>query len=203
MRSKPESIKDRSAVTENAALLRWIDECAQLTKPDSIHWCDGTQGEYDSFIHQMLRDGTLIELNQKSHPNCYLHRSHPDGVARTENLSFICTRERETAGPNNNWMSPPAAKKRAGKLFDGCMRGRRMYVIPYLMGPPGSPSSRVGVEVTDSLYVAASMHIVTRVGNIALAHLGTSEDFVPGLHSIGDLSPDRRFILHFPEEKLI
>jgi phosphoenolpyruvate carboxykinase (GTP) len=203
MRSKPESIKETSAVTENVALLRWIDESARLTKPDSIHWCDGSQGEYDSFVHQMLKDGSLVELNQKSRPNCYLHRSHPNDVARTENLTFICTQEKETAGPNNNWMSPPVAKERVGKLFDGCMRGRRMYVIPYLMGPAGSPYSKVGVQLTDSLYVAASMHIMTRVGNVALAHLGTSEDFVPGLHSIGDLSPDRRSILHFPEEKLI
>ena len=203
MRSKPESIKEQSAVTENIDLLRWVDDTARLTKPASIHWCDGTQGEYDSFIHQMLKDGTLVELNQKSHPNCYLHRSRANDVARTESLTFICTRDKETAGPNNNWMSPPAAKERVGKLFDGCMRGRTMYVIPYLMGPPGSPYSKVGVEVTDSLYVAASMHIMTRVGNVALQHLRTSHDFVPGLHSTGDLSPDRRFILHFPEEKLI
>jgi phosphoenolpyruvate carboxykinase (GTP) len=203
MRSKPESDKDTSAMTENLSLLRWVDESARLTKPDSIHWCDGTQGEYDSFIQHMLRDGTLVELNQTSYPGCYLHRSNPNDVARTENLTFICTQGKETAGPNNNWMSPPAAKERVGKLFDGCMRGRRMYVIPYLMGPTGSPYSKVGVQLTDSPYVAASMHIMARVGNAALSHLGTSEDFVPGLHSIGDLSPERRYILHFPEEKLI
>ena len=203
MRSKPEGGKDIDAMTENLSLLRWVDESARLTKPDSIHWCDGTQGEYDSFIQQMLSNGTLVEFNQTSHPECYLHRSNPNDVARTENLTFICTQEKETAGPNNNWMSPPAAKERVGKLFDGCMRGRRMYVIPYLMGPVGSPYSRVGVQLTDSLYVAASMHIMSRVGKAALAHLGASEDFVPGLHSIGDLSPERRYILHFPEEKLI
>jgi phosphoenolpyruvate carboxykinase (GTP) len=168
-----------------------------------IHWCTGTPDEYQSFIDSMLRDGTLIELNQESFPQCYLHRSHPSDVARTENLTFICTSKKDDAGPNNNWMEPSEAKQKVGALFDGAMRGRTMYVIPYLMGPVGSPYSRVGVQVTDSLYVAASMHIMTRVGAAALVQLGTSDNFVAGLHSLGDLSPERRFILHFPEEKLI
>ncbi|HEY4612917.1 MAG TPA: phosphoenolpyruvate carboxykinase (GTP), partial [Bacteroidota bacterium] len=120
-----------------------------------------------------------------------------------EHLTFLCAATKEAAGPTNNWMSPHEAKEKVGKLFSGCMKGRTMYVIPYLMGPAGSPYSKVGVEVTDSLYVAANMHIMTRVGQVALDHLGSSEDFVPGLHSLGDLSPERRFILHFPEEKLI
>ncbi len=184
-------------------LERWVEESSKLTKPDKIHWCDGTPKEYEAFVRQMLVDGTLIELNQKTYPQCYLHRSHPSDVARTENLTFICTEKKEDAGPTNNWMSPKEAKSKVGKLFEGSMKGRTMYVIPYLMGPAGSPFSKVGVEITDSLYVAASMHTMARVGDVALKHLDKTGEFVPGLHSLGDLSPDRRFIMHFPEEKLI
>ncbi|HAL57445.1 MAG TPA: phosphoenolpyruvate carboxykinase (GTP) [Bacteroidetes bacterium] len=190
-------------MTGNAALQRWVDDCARLTKPERIHWCTGTPEEYRDLIQTMVRDGTLIELNQQSHPNCYLHRSHPNDVARTENLTFICTTNKEDAGPNNNWMDPTEAKERLTKLFDGSMKGRTMYVVPYLMGPVGSQYSRVGVEITDSAYVAANMYIMTRMGEVALSQLGASEDFVPGLHSLGDLSPERRFIMHFPDERLI
>lgn len=182
---------------------RWVEESSKLTKPDKIHWCDGTPKEYEAFVRQMLADGTLIELNQKAYPQCYLHRSHPSDVARTENLTFICTEKKEDAGPTNNWMSPKEAKSKVGKLFEGSMKGRTMYVIPYLMGPAGSPFSKVGVEITDSLYVAASMHIMARLGDVAMKQLDKMGEFVPGLHSLGDLSPDRRFIMHFPEEKLI
>ncbi|MBI3579065.1 MAG: phosphoenolpyruvate carboxykinase (GTP), partial [Ignavibacteriales bacterium] len=190
-------------MVRNSALQQWVDESSRLTKPDRVHWCDGSEVEYYKLIETMIDDGTLIELNQKTHPNCYLHRSHPSDVARTENLTFICTENKDDAGPNNNWMRPKEAKERVGKLFDGSMKGRTMYVVPYLMGPVGSPYSKVGVEITDSAYVAASMRIMTRMGNVALEHLGGSENFVPGLHSLGDLSPDRRFIMHFPEEKLV
>jgi phosphoenolpyruvate carboxykinase (GTP) len=190
-------------MSNHAALNAWADNCARLTKPDKIHWCTGTKQEYEQLIEIMLQDGTLIELNQQTYPGCYLHRSHPNDVARTENLTFICTTQKDDAGPTNNWMDPKEAKERLTKLFDGSMRGRTMYVIPYLMGPIGSKYSRVGVEVTDSAYVAASMYIMTRMGNVALEHLGTSGEFVPGLHSLSDLSPERRFIMHFPEEKLI
>jgi phosphoenolpyruvate carboxykinase (GTP) len=151
----------------------------------------------------MLRDGTLIRLNQKSYPGCYLHRSHPSDVARTEHLTFICTSRKEDAGPTNNWMAPKEARERVGKLFEGSMKGRTMYVVPYLMGPAGSPYSKLGVEITDSPYVVVNMRLMTRMGKIALDRPGGSDGFVPGLHSIGDLSPDRRFILHFPEERLI
>lgn len=188
---------------KNKALEQWVESAAQLTKPDKIYWCDGSEAEYRNFIDQMLKNGTLKELNQKTYPNCYYHRSHPNDVARTEQLTFVCTENREDAGPNNNWMAPKDAKEKVGKIFDGSMKGRTMYVIPYLMGPVGSKYSKVGVQVTDSLYVAASMHIMSRVGKVALEHLGSSDDFVPGLHSIADLNPERRFILHFPEEKLI
>ena len=190
-------------MSNNTTLNAWVDECVRLTKPESVHWCTGTEEEYRSLIQTMLKDGTLIELNQKTHPQCYLHRSHASDVARTENLTFICTTQEDDAGPTNNWMAPTDAKERVSKLFEGSMKGRMMYVIPYLMGPVGSKYSKVGVEITDSAYVAANMHIMTRMGNVALQHLGSSDDFVPGLHSLGDLSPERRFILHFPEEKLV
>jgi phosphoenolpyruvate carboxykinase (GTP) len=187
----------------NAALKSWVDEVATLTKPDRVAWVDGSEAENARLIEQMLADGTLHRLNEKTFPNCYLHRSDPNDVARTEHLTFICSREQKDTGPTNNWMEPGEAKRKIGALFDGAMRGRTMYVIPYVMGPLGSPSSKVGVEITDSPYVVANMRIMTRMGRAALEQLGQSSDFVRGLHSLGDLSPDRRFIAHFPEEKLI
>jgi phosphoenolpyruvate carboxykinase (GTP) len=182
---------------------KWVDDAASLTSPSRVVWCDGSDAEYHRLVEDMLRDGTLLPLNPRTHPNCYLHRSHPSDVARTEQLTFICTRTRDDAGPTNNWMEPQEAKQRVGALFRGSMGGRTMFVIPYLMGPAGSAMSRVGVMVTDSAYVVASMHIMARVGQVALRHMRDAEDFVGGLHSLGDLSPDRRFILHFPEERLI
>ena len=182
---------------------KWVDEVAELTEPAKVAWADGSKAEYERLIADMLRDGTLLPLNSRTYPNCYLHRSHPTDVARTEQLTFICTRTREEAGPTNNWMAPAEGKEKLRTLFQGSMRGRSMWVIPYLMGPAGSSMSRVGVMVTDSAYVVASMHIMTRVGAVALEHMRGPDDFVRGLHSLGDLSPDRRFILHFPEERLI
>ena len=181
----------------------WVDQAADLTKPSRVVWCDGSKAEYDALIEDMLRDGTLLPLNSRTYPNCYLHRSHPSDVARTEQLTFICTRDRDAAGPTNNWMAPAEAKEKAGAWFRGTMRDRTMYVIPYLMGPAGSSMSRVGLMVTDSAYVVASMHLMTRVGQVAIQHMRSEDDFVGGLHSLGDLSPDRRLILHFPEEKLV
>jgi phosphoenolpyruvate carboxykinase (GTP) len=184
-------------------LERWVDESARLTKPSKIVWCDGSQAENDRLVDEMLRDGTYVELNQKTRPGCYLHRSNPNDVARTEGVTFICTRQKEDAGPTNNWMSPLEAKAKVRPLFEGAMQGRTMYVMPYIMGPLKSPYSKVGVEITDSAYVVASMRIMSRMGQAALDRLGNSDDFVPGLHSLGDLNPERRFVLHFPEEKLI
>jgi phosphoenolpyruvate carboxykinase (GTP) len=188
---------------ENESLSAWVSEVAKLTKPERIVWCDGSEEEYQRLVSEMLADGTLIELNHEKYPNCYLHRSHPSDVARTEHLTFICSQREEDAGPTNNWMSPDAARAKLGALFDGAMKGRTMYVVPYLMGPIGSPSSKVGVELTDSAYVAASMRTMTRMGKVALDTLGASDDFCKGLHSLGDLDPERRFICHFPEDKLI
>jgi phosphoenolpyruvate carboxykinase (GTP) len=181
----------------------WVEESARLTRPEKIVWCDGSEQEAARLADGMLRDGTFLGLDPASYPNCYLHRSNPNDVARTEGVTFICTRERSDAGPTNNWMAPEEAKQKVRPLFDGAMKGRTMYVVPYIMGPVDSPYSKVGVEITDSAYVAASMRIMSRMGKAALERLGGSEDFVPGLHSLGDLNPERRFILHFPEEKLI
>jgi phosphoenolpyruvate carboxykinase (GTP) len=182
---------------------KWVDEVAAMTRPDRVVWADGSKAEYDGLIEDMLRDETLLPLNSRTYPSSYLHRSHPSDVARTEQLTFICTRAREDAGPTNNWMAPADGKAKAGQWLRGGMQGRTMWAIPYLMGPAGSSMSRVGIMVTDSAYVVASMHIMTRVGAVALQHMRSDDDFVAGLHSLGDLSPDRRLILHFPEEKLI
>src|ERR1051326_4682367 len=186
----------------------WVNEVAALTKPDKIHWCDGSEAENAKLIEQMLGDATLHKLNQKEYPGCYLHRSNINDVARTEHLTFICSKTKEEAGPTNNWMDPKEAKAKLSPLFEGAMKGRTMYVIPYLMGPPSSPFSKVGVEVSDSAYVVVNMRIMTRMGKIALDELkkrdgDVEHDIVFGLHSLGDLSPDRRFIMHFPEENLI
>jgi phosphoenolpyruvate carboxykinase (GTP) len=184
-------------------LENWVEESSRLTKPAKIVWCDGSEAEDERLAAEMLRDGTFIELNQKTFPNCHLHRSNPNDVARTEQLTFICTQKKEDAGPTNNWMAPAEAKDKLRPLFDGSMKGRTMYVVPYILGPEKSPYSKIGVEITDSAYVAASMRIMSRMGKVALDRLGSSADFVPGLHSLGDLDPTRRFITHFPEEKLI
>ena len=187
-----------------AALEAWVEECARLTRPDQIVWITRSEQEYEGLIASMLADGSMTRLNESAYPNSYLCRSDPTDVARTEELTYICTEREEDAGPNNNWMSPREAKEKVRPLFEGCMRGRTMYVVPYLMGPAGSPHAKVGVEITDSPYVVANMRITTRIGQIALDTLAkTGGEFIPGLHSIGDLDPDRRYILHFPEEKLI
>jgi phosphoenolpyruvate carboxykinase (GTP) len=180
-----------------------VEESARLTKPDRVVYCDGSEAENQRILAEMLRDTDSAPLNEKTYPNCYLHRSSPNDVARTEHLTFICTPNKEDAGPTNNWMDPEAAKFKLGVLLNGAMRGRTMYVVPYIMGPVDSPLSKAGVEVTDSPYVVANMRIMARMGKVALERIGNSRDFVPGLHSLGDLDPMRRYIAHFPEEKLI
>ncbi len=182
---------------------KWVEEAAALTKPERVQWCEGTEGEHEQLLKDMLRGGNSLLLDRKSFPNCHLHRSDPRDVARTEKVTFICTERKQDAGPTNNWMAPQQAKEMVRPLLEGAMKGRTMYVLPYIMGPAESPFARVGVEVTDSAYVAASMGIMTRMGRVALDRLGRSDDFVPGLHSNGDLDPSHRYILHFPEEKLI
>jgi phosphoenolpyruvate carboxykinase (GTP) len=183
---------------------RWVDEVARTTHPDSVVWCDGSNAENERLVNQMLADEILLGLNEQAHPNCYLHRSHPQDVARTEHLTYICSERPENAGPTNNWMAPSEARERVWPLFQYCMRGHTMYVVPYIMGPVHSPYARVGVEITDSPYVVASMRIMTRMGQVALDRLkNNGSEWVPGLHSLGDLSPERRFIVHFPETRTI
>ena len=187
----------------NVELNRWVDEVAQLTQPDSVYWCDGSDAEEASLIDQMLRSGDLIRLNERTHPNCYLHRSHPSDVARVEHLTYVCTTSREDAGPNNHWMAPDEAHRRMDALLAGAMRGRTLYVIPYCMGPIASPYSKCGVEITDSPYVVINMRRMTRMGSAALQRIERDGTFVKGLHSIADLDPERRFIMHFPEQLMI
>ena len=190
-------------MTGHPAIDQWIDDVRQLTKPERVVYCDGSAEERDRLIRESLATGELIELNQEKLPGCYLHRSAPHDVARTEHLTFVSTANREDAGPNNNWMLPDDARARLTPLFAGAMAGRTMYVVPFLMGPPGSRFSKVGVEITDSKYVVLNMRIMTRIGQVALDALGEGDDFTRCLHSLGDLSPDRRFIVHFPEENTV
>jgi len=204
MNALPQMTVEANVGATLLSLQRWVDDTAALTRPDRIHWCDGSQAEYDALLAQMQADGTLIALNPDSHPGCWLHRSDPDDVARVEHVTFICHEREEDTGPNNHWMAPAQAHAKMDALFDGCMRGRTMYVIPYCMGPIDSPLARCGVEITDSPYVVANMRLMTRMGADALARIeregAQGEPFVRGLHSIGELDPERRFIMHFPEE---
>jgi len=178
---------------------RWVEEVSKLCQPEALVWCDGSEAERRRLTQRAVDQGVLIPLNQDRLPGCYLHRSHPSDVARTEHLTFICTGTKDDAGPTNNWMDPSEARDKITPLYRGAMRGRTMYVVPFIMGPPGSPFSKVGIEITDSVYVALNMGIMTHMGNVAFEHLGDSGDFTRCLHSLGDLSPERRYICHFPE----
>ncbi|MET0807783.1 MAG: phosphoenolpyruvate carboxykinase (GTP), partial [Pseudoxanthomonas sp.] len=178
----------------------WVFEIAALTQPDSVHWCDGGDAEYAALLELMQKDGILLPLNPDTHPRSWLHRSDPRDVARVEHLTFVCTNEKDAAGPNNHWMAPVDGHRQMDALFAGCMRGRTLYVIPYCMGPIESPLARCGVEITDSPYVVVNMRMMTRMGAAALARIEAEGSFVRGLHSTGELDPDRRFIMHFPEE---
>lgn len=188
---------------------KWVEEQAKITKPERIYWCDGSEDEARRLIEIGMREEKINgkpvfhELNHRLWPHSYLHRSHPMDVARTENLTFVCHSDMETSGPNNNWMRPDDAKTMLFNLTKGCMRGRTMYVVPYIMGNPLSPLSKPCVQITDSCYVAVNMRIMTRMGREVLDRIGSSEDFFRGLHSIGDLDPERRFIMHFPEENFV
>jgi len=198
MATVPHTLASLSDMARNVS--DWVAEVRQLTQPDQVRWCDGSQLEYRRLRGELAAKGELRELNQKSYPGCFLYRSDPSDVARVEHLTFICTRSKEDAGPNNNWMEPTAAKAKMRELFRGCMQGRTLYVVPYCMGPLDSPYARCGVEITDSAYVVLSMALMTRMGRAALERIATEGTFVRGLHSVGDLNPERRFIMHFPEE---
>jgi phosphoenolpyruvate carboxykinase (GTP) len=186
-------------VTTYKALSRWIDEVAELTQPDKVYWCSGSDEEYDAMARKLESEGGFSRLNPETHPNCWLHLSDPTDVARVEHLTFVCTSEKEDAGPNNNWMAPEEARAKMKDLFRGCMKGRTMYVIPYCMGPINSPLSRCGVEITDSSYVVCNMKLMTRMGDQALRRIERDKTFIKGQHSIGELDPENRFIMHFPE----
>ncbi|MCY4489292.1 MAG: phosphoenolpyruvate carboxykinase (GTP) [Deltaproteobacteria bacterium] len=187
----------------NEAVRKFVKEAAAMCRPDNVVWCDGSEEERERLTQLAIREGDLIPLDQKSLPGCYLHRSASNDVARTEHLTFVCSREQDDAGPSNNWMAPDEAYHKLKMIFDGSMAGRTMYVVPFLMGPAGSPFSKVGIELTDSVYVALSMGSMTRMGQVALDHLGDSDDFTRGLHSKADLNIDRRFICHFPQDNTI
>ena len=189
--------------TKLPALQEWVDAVAAHTRPDKIHWCDGSDAENDRLIAEMCDSGILSPLNQETYPDCYLHLSDPSDVARVEHLTFVCTSDKEDAGHNNNWMDPNEAHRKIDAHFEGAMEGRTMYVIPYCMGPIESPYARLGVEITDSPYVVVNMRLMTRMGQAALERIEREGNFVKGLHSTGDLDPERRFIMHFPEELTI
>src|SRR5207245_7569377 len=188
------------APTSNPHLLSWVDEMARMCKPDQIYWVDGSDEEAKRLTDEAVAMGVLIPLNPEKKPNSYYSRSNPNDVARTEELTFVCTPTKDEAGATNNWMAPDDAYRKLGEIFDGSMKSRTMYVIPYLMGTPDSPFAMLGVELTDSIYVVLNMRIMGRIGAVAFERLGGSAKFNRGLHSVADCDPQRRYICHFPQD---
>jgi phosphoenolpyruvate carboxykinase (GTP) len=189
--------------TGNKFVATWVEEMTRLCQPDRVHWCDGSEAERDALTAEAVAQGILIKLNEQKLPGCYYHRSNPNDVARVEQCTYICTETREEAGPTNNWAEPRATYKKLYSLCEGGMKGRVMYVIPYLMGPAGSPLSKVGYELTDSIYVVLSMRIMTRMGQVAIDHLSDNNGFNRGLHCMLDVNPETRYICHFPQDNAI
>jgi len=209
LKSDPASLSIRPIVLStlaeihNAGVRQWVSKCAELCRPDALVICDGSLDERRRLLEQGVSEGLLIRLNQEKLPGCFLHRSNPNDVARSEHLTFICTPSQDMVGPTNNWLETRQGYARLRPLFEGCMRGRTMYVVPFVMGPIGSPLAKVGVQLTDSLYVAVSMGIMTRMGELAWKQLGDSDDFTRCLHSLGDVNPERRYVCHFPIDNTI
>ena len=190
-------------MTENKTVLKWLDEVTALLQPDKQVWIDGSEEQIEALRAEAVKTGELLKLNEEKLPDCYLHRTNPNDVARVEDRTFICTKEKETAGPTNNWCDPDEMYKKLYDIARNSYKGRTMYIIPYSMGPIGSPIAKVGIEVTDSIYVVLNMAIMTRIGKEVLEVLGDSNDWVRGLHSRCDIDPEKRYICHFPEDNTI
>jgi len=189
--------------TDNQHVISWVQEMVKLCRPDRVHWCNGSKAEQEQFTAKAVEEGILIKLDQQKLPGCYYHRSNPNDVARVEQSTFVCTPTQQEAGPTNNWMDPKEMYEKLRGLCNGAMAGRTMYVVPYLMGPPGSPLTKVGIELTDSLYVVLSMGIMARVGTIAYRQIGDTARFNRGLHCMLDVNPERRYIAHFPQDNAL
>ncbi|MBO4261686.1 MAG: phosphoenolpyruvate carboxykinase (GTP) [Clostridia bacterium] len=197
------NIKEGDFVYNNKYVNEWVAQMALLTQPKEIVWLDGSEEEKNRLLKEAVATGEMIELNQEKLPGCYYHRTAENDVARVEHCTFICTEHKEDAGPSNNWMEKSYAYAKLGTYFTGSMKGETMYVIPYIMGSAGSPFSKVGIELTDSIYVVLNMRIMTRMGKIAMDQLGDSPEYIKGLHAKGEVDPERRFICQFPEDNAI
>lgn len=190
-------------MTDNKKALQWIEEMKAMLNPDKVVWIDGSKEQLDALRAQSVEDGTMIKLDQEKLPGCYLHRTAPNDVARVEDRTFICAKTKEEAGPTNNWMDPQEMYAKLTKLYTNSMKGRTMYIIPFIMGPAKSPFSKVGIEITDSIYVVLNMDIMTRVGQVAIDELSEKGDFTKCLHCTADVNPEERYIVQFPEDNTI